>query len=191
MRIGIGAPCHVDDKKYIPGFNTAIEDMTRKPDAVYVYENDGSEGLGVARRKVFDHLFHVEKCSVVLMCSIDHHLFPDILKHVDPFSITGFGYMAHKPADFVSIVKRLFSPFAWTGVYSIPRIFWNWFKRTPWAHKWDGEGDSIQWFALDEGINIHVVKSPKYWLLRYSERMKEYATELGGRRAVLKLMDAW
>lgn len=191
MRIGIGAPCHVDDVKFIPGFNTAIEDMTRKPDAVYIYVNDGSQGLGQARRKVFDHLFHVEKCSVVLMCSIDFHLFPDILRHVDPNIITGFGYMMRKPATFVSIVKRFFAPHAWTGVYSMPRMFWAWFKRTPWAYKWDGEASAIQWFTLDEGIRIKTVRPPKYWLLRYSEKMKDYAAELGGRRAVLKLMDAW
>lgn len=190
MNIGVGAPCHTDDRKFIQTFNQCLAGLKPEPDISYIHVNDGSEGLGAARTRVFDYLFD-QGCDVVLNASIDHYLFPDILRHIRKDRITGFGYLACKPSTVISVVKRMFAPHAWTGVYAVPRKIWMGFKASDHAYKWDGEGDSIQWYTLENNLAIKRVKVPKYWLLRYSTRMKEHAVELGGRRAVSKLMDAW
>lgn len=190
MKIGIGAPCLEADKPFIKSFNESIAEMTRKPDMTFIYVNDGTEGLGSCRTKVFDKLF-AEGCDVVLNASIDHYLFPDILSGIEDNQITGYGFLTLKPSTFITVLKRAFNPYAWTGVYAVPRKIWMAFKKSPWSHNWDGEGDSIQWFALEHNLKIVRVKKPKYWILRYSLTMKEHAASLSGKKAVFKLMDAW
>ena len=191
MKIGVAAPCHTRDEKYVKQFIECLDKLNPQPYARCIYINDGSEGLGAARTFGFDYLYEEMNCDIVLNTSVDHYLFPDILHSVAKDQITGYGFLTLKPSTFITVIKRLFSPHAWTGVYTVPKKIWYAFKESPHYHKWDGEGDSLQWFALENNLAIKRIKPPKYWILRYSLTMKEHAASLGGKRAVLKLMDAW
>lgn len=191
IRIGVGAPCHTRDEGWGVNFIEILDAMNPQPVARCIYFNDGSEGLGTARKFCFDYLFKEMDCDIVLNASVDHGLFPDILAQIRPDVITGFGYLMRKPATVVSLVKRYVARNAWTGVYSMPRKIWMAYRESPGFEGWTGEDGAVHSWALANRIPIHIVRAPKYWVLRYSDKMKALAVELGGLKGMSKLVDAW
>lgn len=187
-KIGIGIPCHVRDVGIVRRTLASIDELDPGPYRVKVYVNDGSQGMGYVRRRLFDKLFRDEGCDVVLACSADFGLMRGILKHVDPHRVTSFGFLRRHPADVIHVFKRFISRRAWSGCYSIPRWVWDRFREVDW----DGSDSAIDVWCRSEGLEVKRVRMPRYWVLRFSGRMREAAVGLPSLRArITRLASAW
>lgn len=190
MKIAVVIPSLASDDDYLRACIDSVDELDPSPGEVLVYRNDGSQGLGHVRSKLFDEAFNELGCDVVLQCSSDFQLFPDILNYVSGEKITTFAYFSRKLSMPIQLFKFLISPGMWTGCYSITREFWDLFRRTPWFHGWDGQDNGIVGCASEYGYPVKRVRVPKYALLRPSERMIEFTRGLPLVKKILKL-GAW
>jgi len=187
MRIGIGVPCHERDTGILRRCLASIDRLEPAPAVVYVLVNDGSRGLRV-RKEILDVLFYEWGCDVVLNVSADFAVFRGILSDVDEHRVTSFGFLRRHPADLLHIVKRWVTRKAWSGCYSIPRGVWDCFREVDW----DGSDSRLDWWCEARGLDVKRVRMPRYWVLRFSGRMREAAVGLPSlRKRLARLATAW
>ena len=190
MRVAIVIPSLYSDDVFLNACLYAIYDLKPKADLVLTYRNDGTQGLNKIRTSLFDWAFEDHDCDLALQCSSDFQLFPDILDHVDENAITTFAFLSEKRSMPLQMLKFLISPNMWTGCYCLPRNAWEYFKRTPWFHGWSGQDFAIAGFAEEMRFPIKRVRSPKYRLMRPSEKMVDFVRDLPLHKKILKL-GAW
>ena len=190
MKIAIVIPSLDSDYVYLDSCLKAIGKLNPQPDIVLPYVNDGTQGLKKIRTDLFDWVFEDMDFDLALQCSSDFQLFPDILDHVDENAITTFAFLSRKISLPLQMLKFRISPNMWTGCYCIPRNAWEIFKRTPWFHNWSGQDFAIAGFAEEMRFPIKRVRSPKYRLMRPSEKMVEFVRDLPLHKKILKL-GAW
>ena len=190
MRIAIIIPSLESDQKYLNACLKAIEKLDPGPDIVLPFVNDGTQGLKKIRTALFDWVFEENDCDLALQCSSDFQLFPDILDHVDENAITTFSFLSRKISLPLQMLKFLISPNMWTGCYCIPRNAWNGLGNISAKYSFDGNDTSIKAWADAWGFPIKRVRSPKYRLMRPSEKMVEFVRDLPLHKKILKL-GAW
>jgi len=159
IKIGIAIPCHIKDKCFLPLCLQGIRNLNPKPYTYLVDLNRGEGGLKRIRTRLFDKLF--EKCDVVLQCDVEFYLFPDILSHVRPDTVTSFCFLTRGFIDLVKVLSHFFTPRPWTGCYSLPKAIWLKVKN---SSKWDGTDASVKNIVG----SYHFVYTPKYYILRRS-----------------------
>ena len=190
MKIAIVIPSLYSDEKYLRVCEAAIKKLDPPADEVLILRNDGSKGLKEIRSGLFDDAFNKRGCDIALQCSSDFQLFPDILKHISDKEITTFSFVNRRLSMPIQLMKFLLSPGMWTGCYSIPRIFWEGLGNISAKGVFDGNDTSIKKWAGLYGFPIKRVRSPKYRLLRPSEKMLEFIQEKPLHKKIIKL-EAW
>lgn len=185
MKIAIVIPSLESDQVYLEACLKAIEKLNPEPDIILPYVNDGTQGLKKIRTALFDWVFEENECDLALQCSSDFQLFPDILDHVDENAITTFSFLSRKISLPLQMLKFLISPNMWTGCYCLPRNAWEILKTY-----FDGSDTSIKNHAEFWRMPIKRVRSPKYRLMRPSEKMVEFVRDLPLHKKILKL-GAW
>ena len=185
MRVAIVIPSLFSDDVFLSACLYSLYDLKPKAELVLTYRNDGSQGLKKIRTSLFDWAFEDCDCDLALQCSSDFQLFPDILDHVDEKAITTFSFLSRKISLPFQMLKFLISPDMWTGCYCISRDAWEQAKEV-----FDGSDTSIKNWADAMGFPIKRVRSPKYRLMRPSEKMVEFVRDLPLHKKILKL-GAW
>jgi len=192
--IGIGTPCLFEDVIILDNLHRSIANiLVRREEGRTVihkvYMNDGSEGLKKVREDMFNDLFYNLNCDVVLQASADFYLFPDILEHIDPLNVTAFTFMTRRITTIIEFMKFRVAPNAWSGCYSISRNVWQALDK---EGSFNGSDDSVNSFCKRKRIKIKRVRTPKYYVLRYSKNMiRDAMRQDTFKKKFLKLLGAW
>jgi hypothetical protein len=190
LNIGIGTPCLYSDRYIVVNLTKSIFDLERDGKEVkhFVHFNDGTKGLKDVREYVFNTLFYKENCDIVIQASADFYLFPNILNFVEKDKVVAFTFMKRRISTFIEIIKFIFAPNVWSGCYSMPKKVWDLLND---SGLFDGTDTSVKNFCILNRIEIKRVRLPKYYILRYSERMIDYAINLPFHKKIVKLFGAW
>jgi len=137
LKIGVAIPCHVDDLRYLPNCLSGVSQLNLKPYAFLVDVNNGDSSLREIRGRLFDALFSAG-CDVVLQCSVDFYLLPNMLNYVDANKVATFPFLARRLSDFTMLFFWLMGR-GWSGCYSIPKSVW--FNQV--REKWSGFDNSV------------------------------------------------
>ncbi len=189
MIVGVGTPCLYRDRYILRNLTKSVFNLKKYDNQViqFVHFNDGTEGLRKAREKVFDSLFGWD-CEVVIQASADFYLFPNILTFIEKDRVVSFTFLKRRISTFIEVIKFLIAPNPWTGCYSIPRKIWVDLKK---SEMFDGTDTSVNEFCKRNKIVIKRIRLPKYYVLRYSDRMIEFAKSLPFHKRIMKLLGAW
>ena len=190
MRVAIVIPSLFSDDCFLNVCLLSIYDLKPKAELVLTYRNDGTQGLRKIRTELFNRAFETYDCDLALQCSSDFQLFPDILDHVDEKAITTFAFLNRKLSMPLQMLKFRISPDMWTGCYCISRDAWNGLGNISAKYSFDGSDTSIKVWADKVGFPIKRVRSPKYRLMRPSEKMVDFVRDLPLHKKILKL-GAW
>lgn len=193
LKIGIGIPCLDADRNYLPTCMKGVKELKKYGYEVinYIDINDGTEGLKVVRKRIFNKLFDEGRCDVVLQCDVDFFLMDDILKYIEKDRMVTFTFMKRKVSTFIELIKFMISPNTWTGCYSIPRAIW---KEIEDKDAFDGNDTSVHRYCDLAGIKIKRIRLPKYWVLRPSQKYSEqrdFIKSLPFLKRITKMFSWW
>jgi len=156
LKIGIAIPCLEKDFPYLKGLKDSISRLDPPPFIHIVNFNNGSKSLEFYRSELFDSLFNIAQCDVVLSVDVDFYLFPHILRYIRSDKAVSFADLKLRFTDVPLNLIRLFWPKSWSGCYSLPKKVWeNQIK--PF---WDGTDGSVK--ELLKGDYVFVRKFQYY-----------------------------
>jgi len=127
--------------------------------------NTGVDDLGIYNITLFERAFN-RGCDVVLKCSADFHLFPQIFNHVRSDKVVSFALLERSLADIPRAFLHLFYPKCWTGLYSLPRKVFEAVK-----DRWDGSDGDLHRLVRDDYV---FCRRPMYYVLRPSKRLFDH-----------------
>jgi len=139
MKIGLAIPCLEKDVPYLKGLEESISRLDPPPFVHIINFNDGAKSLEFYRSELFEHLFNIAQCDIVLSVDADFYLFPHILRYVRSDKVVSFADLKLRFTDVPLNLIRLFWPRSWSGCYSIPAKIWDNIK-----DQFDGSDTSIK-----------------------------------------------
>ena len=145
MKVGVAIPCHKRDieicLKY-PMPTLAL--LNPAPHKILVDVNEGGYGgLKVIRTRLFDKLFDVYGCEVVISICADYRMINrNLINEVSPVKVVNYGRFFNTPIiGLMHYISRRLTRSPWSSMFSIPRKVWfNEVRNNP---LWNGRDGSI------------------------------------------------
>ena len=117
--------------------------LNPKPHKILVDVNKGSYGgLKVIRTRLFDKLFNVYDCDVVLSIAADYRMINrNLINEVSADRVVNYGRFFNTPIiGFVHFMARRLTRSPWSAMFSIPKEIWfNEVRDNPIWHGRDGD----------------------------------------------------
>lgn len=165
LKVGVAIPCHVRDieicLKY-PMPTLALLDP--KPHKILVDVNEGTYGgLKTIRTRLFDKLFDVHDCDIVLSIAADYRMInKNIINEMSLNRVMNYGRFFNTPIiGFVHYMARRLTRTPWSSMFSIPKAIW--FDQVRDNPLWNGkDGDIPRCVDMDYDSHLGI----NYMLMR-------------------------
>ena len=145
LKVGVALPCHVRDIEICLKYPLpTLELLDPSPHKILVDFNRGVYGgLKQIRTKLFDNLFIVYGCDIVLSVSADYRIInKNIINEMASDKVMTYGRFFNTPIMGLThyLIKRL-TRSSWSSMYSIPKEIW--FSEVRNNPLWKGYDGSI------------------------------------------------
>ena len=128
LKVGVAIPCHINDvelcfKYPIPSLRL----LNPSPHKIIVDINsEGYGGLKGIRTRLFDRLFDVYKCDIILSVCADYRIINrNLLNEMSIDKVMNYGRFFNTPIiGLVHYLARRCTKKPWSAMHSIPREIW-------------------------------------------------------------------
>ena len=128
MKVGVAIPCHVRDLEICLKYPMpTLALLNPKPHKILVDVNEGSyASLKVIRTRLFDKLFDVYDCDVVISICADYRMINrNLINEVSPVKVVNYGRFFNTPIiGILHYMSRRFTRSPWSAMFSIPKEIW-------------------------------------------------------------------
>ena len=185
LKVGVAIPCHRRDIEICFKFPLpTLKLLNPQPHKILIDINDGVYGgLKEIRTKLFDRLFNIYDCDIVLSVCADYRMInKNIIKEMSSDKVMNYGRFFNTPIiGLMHYMARRLTKSSWSAMYSIPRKVW--FNEVRDNPLWNGYDGSIprcvnMKFDTHMGINYMLMR-------RNTKRLVEAINSPGYRKRSL------
>ena len=194
VKVGVAVPCHFRDIEICLKYPLpTLKLLNPSPHKILIDLNGGVYGgLKKIRTKLFDRLFNVYNCDIVLSVCADYRMInKNIINEMSLDKVMNYGRFFNTPIiGFMHYMARRLTRFPWSAMYSIPREVW--FMEVRDNPLWNGFDGSIPRcvnmdYRSHMGINYMLMRRDTKRLIEATLKNPEYRKNKGMIRTIIKL----
>lgn len=193
VKVGVAIACHFRDIEICLQYPIpTLKLLDPRPHMILLDINDGGyRGLKEIRTRLFDDLFNVHHCDIVLSVCADYRIInKNIINEMSLDKVVNYGRFFNTPIiGLMHYIARRLTRSPWSAMYSIPREIW--FMEVRDNPLWNGFDGSIPKcvnmdFESHMGINYMLMRRDTKRLIDATLKNREYRKR-GIMRTIIKM----
>lgn len=194
VKVGVAIPCHFRDIEICLKYPVpTLKLLNPSPHKILIDFNCGVYGgLKKIRTKLFDRLFNVYDCDIVLSVCADYRMInKNIINEMSLDKVMNYGRFFNTPIiGIMHYMARRLTRFPWSSMFSIPREIW--FMEVRDNPLWNGFDGSIPKcvnmdYESHMGINYMLMRRDTKRLIEATLKNPKYRKNKGMIRTIIKM----
>lgn len=194
VKVGVAIPCHFRDIEICLKYPVpTLKLLNPSPHKILIDFNCGVYGgLKKIRTKLFDRLFNVYDCDIVLSVCADYRMInKNIINEVSLDKVMNYGRFFNTPIiGIMHYIARRLTRKPWSSMFSIPREIW--FMEVRDNPLWNGLDGSIPRcvnmdYESHNGINYMLMRRDTKRLIEATLKNPKYRKNKGMIWTIIKL----